>query len=78
MMEQKAHRIRDPFIGHVLFQRYTIKKKLGEGSFGMIYQGESKDLKVAIKFEKQRPRHSSLLKSESEIMNSLKLRNKKI
>lgn len=77
-MEQKAHHIRDPFIGHVLFQRYTIKKKLGEGSFGMIYQGESKDLKVAIKFEKQRPRHSSLLKSESEIMNSLNLRNKKI
>ena len=77
-MEQKAHRIRDPFIGHVLFQRYTIQKKLGEGSFGMIYQGESKDLKVAIKFEKQRPRHSSLLKSESEIMNSLNLRNKKI
>ena len=77
-MEQKAHRIRDPFIGHVLFQRYTIKKKLGKRSFVMIYQGESKDLKVAIKFEKQRPRHSSLLKSESEIMNSLKLRNKKI
>ena len=76
MMEKSQHS-NDPLIGHVLFQKYTIKRKLGEGSFGMIYQGESKDLKVAIKFEKQRPNRSSLLKSESEIMNSLQLRNKK-
>ena len=77
LMMEKSHHSNDPFIGHVLFQKYTIKRKLGEGSFGMIYQGESKDLKVAIKFEKQRPNRSSLLKSESEIMNSLQLRNKK-
>ena len=67
---------RDPFIGHHLFSKYKIIKKLGQGSFGMIYQGESSDNKIAIKLERHRPNRSSLLKTEAERMNYRKIRIK--
>ena len=34
MDKQQAN---DPFIGQTLLERYTVVKKLGEGSFGRIY-----------------------------------------
>lgn len=67
---------RDPFIGNFLFSKYKIIRKIGQGSFGMIYQGESSGNKIAIKLEKNRPNRSSLLKVEAEIMNYLKIRKK--
>lgn len=38
MDKQQAN---DPFIGQTLLERYTVVKKLGEGSFGRIYKATS-------------------------------------
>ncbi len=59
-------------INQTFFNKYKLVKKLGEGSFGMIFQAESPDGNFAFKFEKKRPNKRSLLKNESQVMIYLK------
>ena len=45
----------DPYINKVIFSKYQIKKKIGKGSFGIVYSGiiTLTNEKVAIKMEKK-------------------------
>jgi len=62
----------DSFIGKVLFHKYTIMKKLGEGSFGHIYSAKENATNnmYAIKLENKN-RSQNLLESEAYIMSYL-------
>ena len=53
---------RDDIIGKVFFKKYQCIKKLGEGSFGRIYEAIYKDDHYALKFENLN-RNSNLLES---------------
>ena len=55
----------------IFFKKYRCIKKLGEGSFGMIYKAEYNDEYFALKFE-DRTKGSNLLESEAAIMSYLK------
>ena len=55
----------------IFFKKYRCIKKLGEGSFGMIYKAEYNDEYFALKFE-DRLKGSNLLESEAAIMSYLK------
>ena len=59
-------------LNQIFFGKYKLVKKLGEGSFGMIFKAVSPSGNYAFKFEKKRPNKRSLLKSESEVMIYLK------
>ncbi len=58
-------------LGKTYFGKYKTVKKLGEGSFGMIYKATFKDEEYALKFE-NRKKGQSLLQSEAYIMSYLK------
>ena len=58
-------------INQIFFKKYRCIKKLGEGSFGMIYKAEYNDEYFALKFE-DRLKGSNLLESEAAIMSYLK------
>ena len=62
----------DHLLNQVFFNKYKLVKKLGEGSFGMIFKAESPEGLFAFKFEKKRPNKRTLLKNESNIMAYLK------
>ena len=61
----------DKIINKVFFSKYLTIKKLGEGSFGMIYMARYNNEEYALKFENRR-RGQSLLQSEAYIMSYLK------
>ena len=62
----------DHLLNQIFFNKYKLVKKLGEGSFGMIFEAESPEGKCAFKFEKKRPNKRTLLKAESQVMMYLK------
>ncbi len=70
-MEKKFKLKDDPLIGQKLLNKFTIIKKLGEGSFGLIYSAKSQHNWYAIKLE-HRNRCQNLLENEACIMNYLK------
>ena len=61
----------DDIINQVFFKKYHCIKKLGEGSFGRIYEGVYHSEHFALKFEDINS-NSNLLESEASIMNYLK------
>ena len=62
---------KDNILGRIFFKKYQCIKKLGEGSFGKIYEAIYKDEHFALKFENVN-RNSNLLESEASIMAYLK------
>ena len=58
-------------LNKLFFNKYLTVKKLGEGSFGMIYKAKFKEEEFALKIE-NRKRGQSLLQSEAYIMSYLK------
>ena len=66
-MEKKYSLKEDPLIGQKLLNKYTIIKKLGEGSFGLIYSVKSQHNFYAAKLE-SRNRGQNLLENEACIM----------
>ena len=68
-MEKKTTRL-DPLIGRIFFNKYTLVKKLGEGSFGAIYSAKSQHNWYAIKLENKN-RGQNLLENEAYIMSYL-------
>lgn len=61
----------DEIINKVFFKKYHCIKKLGEGSFGRIYEAVYNSEHFALKFEDINS-NSNLLSSEASIMNYLK------
>ena len=57
-------------IGRILFNKYTLEKKIGQGSFGSIYEARAGDELFAIKFE-DKNKGQFLLENEAYIMSYL-------
>jgi casein kinase 1 len=57
----------DQYINKVIFSEYLIQKKIGKGSFGVVYQGVvvSTNQKIAAKLEKRVKDDSGLLETEA-------------
>ena len=68
-MERKSSQL-DPMIGRIFFNKYTLIKKLGEGSFGAIYSARNGNDYYAIKLENKNKGHN-LLENEAYIMSYL-------
>ena len=70
-MEKKYKTKEDPLIGQILLNKYLIIKKLGEGSFGLIYSAKTQHNWYAVKLE-SRNRGQNLLENEACIMYYLR------
>ena len=70
-MEKKYKSKEEPLIGQKLLNKYLIIKKLGEGSFGLIYAAKTQHSWYAIKLE-SRNRGQNLLENEACIMYYLR------
>ena len=70
-MEKKYKPKEDPLIGQILLNKYLIIKKLGEGSFGLIYSAKTQHNWYAVKLE-SRNRGQNLLEKEACIMYYLR------
>ena len=57
----------DPYINKIIFSKYQIKKKIGKGSFGIVYSGiiTLTNEKVAIKIEKKSKNNNETLEIEA-------------
>lgn len=64
----------DPLLGSTFFNNFVIIKKLGEGSFGRIYEAENNGEYFALKFE-SKVKSQSLLEAEANYINYLQGRN---
>ena len=69
--ESSSNSEKDNLLGRIFFKKYQCIKKLGEGSFGKIYEAVYKNEHFALKFENLNS-NSNLLESEATIMNYLK------
>ena len=67
-MEKKISKLE--LIGRKFFNKYTLMKKLGEGSFGAIYAARSEHNWYAIKLE-NKSKGQNLLENEAYIMSYL-------
>ena len=68
-MEKKSQKS-EKMIGRKFFNKYTLMKKLGEGSFGAIYAARSEHSLYAIKLE-NKIKGQNLLENEAYIMSYL-------
>lgn len=70
---EKGDKDKDPLIGKVFFKLFKVKKAIGEGSFGKIYQAvsEKNGEEFAIKLEK-RDSGKNLLETEAYILCHVK------
>ena len=57
----------DPYINKLIFTKYLIRKKVGKGSFGTVYQGVnvSTNEKIALKVEKREKNDPGTLENEA-------------
>ena len=57
----------DPYINKLIFSKYLIRKKIGKGSFGIVYQGinTSTNEKIALKVEKREKNQQGTLENEA-------------
>ena len=57
----------DPYINKLIFSKYLIRKKIGKGSFGTVYQGvnTSTNEKIALKVGKGDKNSSGTLENEA-------------
>ena len=57
----------DPYINKLIFSKYLIRKKIGKGSFGIVYQGvnTSTNEKIALKVEKREKNQAGTLENEA-------------
>ena len=57
----------DPYINKLIFSKYLIRKKIGKGSFGTVYQGFniSTNEKIALKVEKREKNDPGTLENEA-------------
>ena len=57
----------DPYINKLIFSKYLIRKKIGKGSFGTVYQGinTSNNEKIALKVEKRVKNDPGTLENEA-------------
>ena len=57
----------DPYINKLIFSKYLIRKKIGKGSFGIVYQGvnTSTNEKIALKVEKRKKNQAGTLENEA-------------
>ena len=70
---ERQRQTEDHLIGKILFKHYKLRKKIGEGSFGMIYIATNNDTKeeYAVKLE-NKELSRSLLEIEAYILSKLK------
>ena len=61
----------EDFTGKVIFNKYKCLSKLGEGSFGSIYEAECEGKKYALKIE-DKANGQGLLEQEAYVMSYLK------
>ena len=57
----------DPYINKLIFGKYLIRKKIGKGSFGTVYQGvnTASNEKIALKVEKREKNDPGTLENEA-------------
>ena len=57
----------DPYINRIIFSKYLVQRKIGKGSFGIVYQGiiNNTHEKIAVKIEKRSSHSNGTLESEA-------------